>query len=500
MIWTRRVSAAVAAGAVIALAVAAPAPAQPAQPLHSATTTTVAPSSADERDPGRIAYVTPTGDVVVAASDGSSPITVGSGAVANDRGLTPLAWRQPASDAITYVRNDGALVVAPIDGSAPTILATDAVVPPAADEQILSWDISGSFLIYLAEPVPGRIESRTVDLTTAVEGGAPEIRPIGNPDRRTVLAQAFSPLDPIIYQKTADIDTGRQFTVAIVEPFKGTIYGSDFTLDDVTFTPDGRYAFAVSKGTGDVQQLVRLDMRNPRGVDLVSDHDRVCNPSVSPNGQTIVFAAGERCQEVWTIKSNGTDPKMLSDQIGASATFDVGAFSWSQDNQTITHAACTLDGERSTCGGGGYWDISVDGRDITPRAVAGSALREFRPLLRPVDVEIKIDGPIAYTGKMQIGTKSTAAPFTPSANEVIEVKAVDENDNARSFEIKAVHPTDSVWVSGTVRVIDGEFDETFPFFGRILPLSLGYARLRGIWTRSERLPLQSGQIVITIER
>src|SRR4051812_26995776 len=53
---------------------------------RAAVTTTTAPtvSSSD----GQVAYVTPTGDVVVAKGDGSSPVTVGHGAVTNRVGLT----------------------------------------------------------------------------------------------------------------------------------------------------------------------------------------------------------------------------------------------------------------------------------------------------------------------------------------------------------------------------------------------------------------------------
>jgi len=471
-----------------------------ATPQQGGSTTTTAPSGvASETDPGRIAYVRPNGDVVVAESDGSNAKVVGTGAVSNNLGLAPLAWREPAGDAVTYVRNDRALVTAPVDGGPPLILATDAVVPPDVDETILSWDLTGSFLIYLAEPTAGRIESRVVDLTTADDDTQPEIRTIGNPDRRVVLAQAFSPLDPIIYQKTADADTGAQFTVAIVEPFKGTIFGSDFSFDDVTFSPDGRYVFGVAKDTGDVQQMVRLSMRNPRGVDLVTDRDRICHPSVSPDGKLVVFAAGDRCQEIWTIKTNGTDPKRIVDSVSGTAVFDVGQFSWSLDGSTITHAACKRVGDDTTCGGG-YWDISVDGRDIRPRADAGSVLREQRALLRSIKVQIDITGPVTYSGRIQIGARSTEVPFANTPDEKLQVKGVDENDAARFFEVKAIHPISSVWVAGTVRVVDNGIDETFPFFGRILPFSLGYAKLRGIWTRSESLPIQSGQIVVTVER
>ena len=48
-----------------------------------------------------------------------------------------------------------------------------------------------------------------------------------------------------------------------------------------------------------------------------------------------------------------------------------------------------------------------------------------------------------------------------------------------------------------VAVIDSGFDETFPFFGRVLPYSIGYAKLRGLWVRSQKLPVAAGQVVVT---
>lgn len=489
---------------VVASLVAAVAIAPSAGVAAQQTPTTAPPTTLSLQDervaPGRVAYVTPTGDVVVADTDGANPKVIGSGAAANAQGLAPLAWRQPAADAVTYVRNDGALITAPIDGSAPIVLATDAVVPAQAEENILSWDVSGSFLVYLGRDATGQVVSRIVDLTTADEGTAPQIRTVGNPDRRTVLAQAFSPLDPIIYQRTADPDTGRKFTLAIVEPFKGTIFGSRFSLDDVTFTPDGKYVFAVSGGSGNVEQMVRISMRRPTTAELVTDHDRVCRPAVSPDAKLIVFAAGRRCREVWTIRSNGTDPKRIQRRVGDGAVFDAGDFSWSTDGRTITHASCTRAKKTTTCGGG-YWDIAVDGSSVDRRADAGSVLREQRPLLRPVKVKVDITGPIHYSGVMRMGAESVADPLSTAAtDQVIHVKGVDDNDNSRSFELSLIHPESSTWIGGNLRIVDSGFDETFPFFGRILPYSLGYAKLRGIWLRSESIPLQAGHVIITIER
>jgi len=494
---------AIVALAVVGTLVALSGSVAPTASLAGAQTTTTVDTSPAPKGPGRIAYVTPSRDVVVADSDGSNARIVGGGAVANAAGLTPLAWRQPAADAITYVRDDGALVVAPVNGDDVQVLATDAVVPAGADENILSWDLSGSLLIYLAQATPTRAESRVVDLTAADEAIPAEIRTIGGGERRTVLAQAFSPLDPIIYQKTADAESGRALTVAIVEPFEGTITGTPYNLDDAVFTPDGKYLFAVSKGSGNVEQLVRITVADPLGVDLVSDHEQVCQPSVSPNSRKVVFAAGPNCSEVWTININGTDPQRIVERAGGDATFAVGAFSWSQDNAIVSHAACTTAGDGldavTTCGGG-YLDISVADGSVQAGAEASSVLREFRALIRAVKVQVDITGPINYSGRLQVSSESVENAVKPSEQEVIDVRAVDETDNARSIDLRVAHDPDSVWVSGTLRIIDGDFDETFPFVGRVLPSSYGLAKMRGVWIRSESMPFQSGQLAVTFER
>ncbi len=129
-----------------------------------------------------------------------------------------------------------------------------------------------------------------------------------------------------------------------------------------------------------------------------------------------MFAAGKNCQEIWTIKSNGTDPKRIARSVGGTATFDVGNFSWSTDGKTITHAACKAVDGTSICGGG-YWDISVDGRTITPRAVAGSVLRTQQPLVRSVKVQVDVTGPIVYSGRMQAGSgRSPTRSSRPTRN------------------------------------------------------------------------------------
>jgi hypothetical protein len=101
---------------------------------------------------------------------------------------------------------------------------------------------------------------------------------------------------------------------------------------------------------------------------------------------------------------------------------------------------------------------------------------------------------------MKVGAKSVAPLVQRAPFELYDATAVDENDSRRTVTIKVFHPSDSVMVSGTITVSDGDFQQDFPFFGRILPLSYGYARLRGIWMRTSSAPFESGQIVATIER
>lgn len=475
-------------------------PASQATTQRQDSTTTAYPAVVGQGrvESGMVAYATPGGDVMVAKSDGSEAVRIGSDAQTNAAGLAPLAWRMPGADAITYVRRDGSLVTAPIDGREPLVHATDAVVPAGVTDEVIGWDVTGTFLLYLAQPVPGRIESRIVDFSTTTEGGPAEVRTIGDPINRRVRAQFFSSIDPIIYQDTVDPETGRAYTASILTAAGGSALNTEHSVDDATFSPDGRFLFAVSKASPLAQQLVRISLRDPLNADLVFDNERVCKPAVSPDGRLIVFGAGPDCSELWRINSNGTEPtRIAADVLGVS--FATGRFTWSLDSKTVSHPLCQGFEGSISCDGK-YLDFDVSSGSFIERAVAGNVVREARPLLREFKVGIDISGPIEYSGRMQVGDRSVAEVLSVSGGSAPSVKAVDALDSARSFELKLVHQYDSEFVAGTVRIVDTGFDETFPFFARLTPYSLGYARLRGIWTRSEQLPLTSGHIVITLER
>lgn len=480
----------------------------------TSTTSPTRVSNGLSDEPGQTAYVTPGGDVMVIDGDGGSPRRIGTGAAANSAGLAPMAWRQPAADAVAYVRRDRALVVAPTNGDPPIVLANDAVVPADADESILSWDLSGSLIIYLAETRPGHVESRMISLSTAKAGEPAENQAIGDAARRRVLAQTFSPLDPYIIQRTRDVDTGGELTLALVNPSSGSTIGTPFSLDDPTFSPDGKFLFAVSHGPGKIDQLVRVSVVDPTTIELVADQEGICSPRVSPDARRIVFGGGADCDEVWVINADGTDPVRLGENIDVDQSFAVGTFSWSADAATVSHPACVGSRDRSTCSGG-YWDVPTDGGPAVQRARAGSVLREFRSLLRPIKATIEVLGPISYDGSMQVGAQSvggklealaedgspaTDVPKGGVADGAVEFKAIDEVNNARSFEMKLFHGADSSFLNGTVRIIDGGFDQTFNFFGRLAPRSYGFVKLRGIWMSTAQVPFKMGHLLVTLER
>jgi len=499
------VAAAVAVTAVLAGITAPGTAAAPSAPAASAAlrldaqgttpSTTAAPGA---RSQGRLAYVTAAGEVVVADGDGTDARPVGRDAATNAVGLAPLAWRQPGAESIAYVRTDGSLVVARVDGGGELVVATDAAVPSYADEQLLSWDVTGTFLSYLGEVAPGTFESRVVDFSQSEETSNWQVRTVGNPDKRIVLAQAFSPIDPIMWQRTVDPETSREFTLALVEPVGGGIVGVPFGLGDPSISPDGRVLYGVVRDAAGVSQLVRIRISKPR-IEPIFDNPSVCKPMASPDATKVVFGAGDRCEEVWVIDADGDNPRRISRQLGADADFRQGVFSWSRDGRTVSHAACTAEGDLTRCGGG-YWDIDVDGRSARRGAVAGSVVREQRPLIRPVKVRIEVDGPVRYSGRLRVGAQSVGQLVGRSQSQLIEATARDDDDPSRRFVVKLTTGPGSSFVAGTLRIVDGDFDESFTFMGRAALASYGYARVRGVWMRTGQIPFQSGQLVLTLER
>lgn len=444
--------------------------------------------------PGRIAYVTPSGSVFVAESDGSKAIAIGQDAATNSDGLAPIAWG-PVGDIIAYVRTDGALVFAPANGQGETrVVATDAIVPATGGENLLTFDPTGVAIAYFRATPSGVPQVALVYFDGPTEGTTTAL---SDPATRVPLEVAFSPLDPFLYLRSADVETGREFTVAAVEPTAGTPVGSPFSVDDPTFSPDGAYIYGVlNKG---IDQIVRVDSASGR-VDLIREQDRICNPTTSPDAKRLVYGAGPTCSEVWVIDADGQNPKRIVEPMGGAVSFASGNFSWSLDGRTISHAACTASIETATCGGA-YLDIKVAGGAVVTRAVAGTVLREIRPLVKAIKVKVEATGPISFNDRLLISQQSGGGLLGLRRGGAADVKAVDERDPRRSFALRLVAGVRSPFVSGTVRVQDPSgFDQTFTVIGSVAVRSFRTVSLRALYVSTSSMPFRSGRFNLTLYR
>lgn len=454
--------------------------------------TSVAPSLTAA---GRIAYVTPGGDVVVAAADGSDPLTVGAGAVVNQSGLAPLAW-SPVGDRIAYVRNDGALVLASTDAEQPPIIAaTNAVVSPTASEKILSFDVTSTAVAYLAAGVNGAPHA-AVALYDGPSSG--EIVPLTDPTTRIPEEFRFSPLDPVLYLQSRSADTGLPLPIALVDPFNHSPFDSPLNATDPTFAPDGSKVYGVIELGA--SQLVSINVVDAK-FELLRDQDRICGPQPSPDGNRIAYGAGKTCNELWVMRSDGTDARRVAKLSGRS-TFAGATLSWSLDGTVLSHAACRLGAEEALSCGGGYLDVDLTTGVVSRRAEAGSVLREYRPLIKPLKATIEMRGPIRYDGGMVVRSSQAPQLLQRPRDAVVTVHAFDDRDERRAFDLKLLTTTDSLYVNGTIRIQDpaADFDEEVFVFGQILVQSYRYGVFRGIWIRSSSMPFKTGLIDLTVYR
>lgn len=453
---------------------------------------TVAPSLTAA---GRIAYVTPTGDVVVAAADGSDPRTVGSGAVRNARGLSPLAW-SPVGDLVAFVRSDHALVLASTDGSEPPIIAaTDAIVTPDASEKILSFDVTGTAIAYLRSSLNGTSQAAVALYDGPSKG---EVIPLTDPISRIPVEFRFSPLDPILYLQSLSADTGLRLPVAVVDPFNHNPYPSPLNARDVVFAPDGASVYGVVE-IGQ-SQIVDLDVVTG-SVELLRDQDRICDPQPSPDGNRIAYGAGKTCNELWVMRSDGTGAKRVA-RLGGRSTLDGGMLSWSLDGTIVSHAACRAGTDETVTCGGAYLDVDVTTGVVSRRADAGSAVREYRPLIKPLKATVEMRGPVSYKGGMVVRSQQAPQMFRLPRDTTVKINAIDDRDERRSFDVQLLTTRDSQYVTGTIRIQDPaeNFDQTMFIFGQVLVQSYRHAVLRAIWIQSSSIPFKSGIIDLTVYR
>ena len=321
--------------------------------------------------------------------------------------------------------------------------------------------------------------------------------PLSDPATRVPLEVAFSPLDPFLYLRSADVETGREFTVAAVEPTAGTPVGSPFSVDDPAFSPDGAFIYGViNKG---IDQIVRVDSSSGR-VDLIREQDRICNPTPSPDAKRVVYGAGPTCSEVWVIDADGLNPKRIVEPMGGAVSFASGDFSWSLDGRTISHAACTASIETATCGGA-YLDIKVAGGAVVTRAVAGTVSARDPAAGEGHQGEGRGDRSDRVQRPLLISQQSGGGLLGLRGGGAADVKAVDERDPRRSFAVRLVAGVRSPFVSGTIRVQDPSgFDQTFSVIGSVAVRSFRTVSLRAIYVSTSSMPFRSGRFNLTLYR
>lgn len=565
----RRLTVAVAVASLSCVAWLAPtvdAQFEPSPTSTSSTTTTTASDGDDNEEsngvggrvePGRIAWVTPTRDLMIAKADGTEERKIGADVARNRVGLSPLAW-SPTGDRIAYVRPSGQLVVASTNGAGETVVATDAVVPSDSDETTVSFDVSGSTVAYL-----GGSQDRWNAVVVNLESGLSEA--LNDPDARQILGMRYSSSDPFLYLLSRDAETGAPFTVSLIEPVAGRIFPTPWAYEDPTFSPDGEYLVAVAPSQK-ADQLVRIDTTRGRP-EVIADRDQICQPAVSPDAREVIFAAGELCDEVWVVDIDGTDLRQVVRSVGSSQSFAEGAFTWSLDGSVVSHPACRVLDVGMACGGA-YWDIdpqgSPEGRSaIVARQEAGSVSRETAPLIRAAKVEVQFRGSVNYSGKLLVSPESVGKLLSDPSGSVVEAKVVDELDEGRFLSLKLQHTDRSRFLNGLLRISDagggtttqsdvsggstttlvplgsippdqvsstvaqapgggeadesdsggdgGEvaddseverepIDETVYVFVSAIAISFRYAELQGIWMQTDRFPWRTGTMTLKVTR
>jgi len=476
-----------------------PAGAPDASAQTGGTTTTrggsaTTPRATDNVRPGRVAYVTSAGEVVVAKSDGSDPVVIGTGAVANGMGLAPISW-DPFGASIAYVRNDGALVMAPVDGGEARVVATDAAVPSSATDQLLSFDVLGQTLSYIRQTAPGRYRAQVVGVGSLTGTTAP----VGDVDRMPVSLQ-WSPLDAYLLYVSSDATTGGDTNLGFALP-GGAIVRSSVQLIDPTYSADGSNLYGILRGYG-VDQLVQLDI-DDFSVKVLLERKHICHPAVSPKGDRIVFGSGPdaSCSEVWLSAADGSNPKRIYERVGSNVVFNAGVFSWSLDGSVISHPSCRMLTSGPSCGSDGYWDLDPGGGRATQR-VGANVRREIRPQLKSVKVRFDVTGPFTYQRTMVISSDAAGDVLNQERSTSISVTAKDERNTSRSFSLDTVGIPGQRYTAGALRIVDPDrkVDRTVTILATAIITGYRFAAIRGIWLDTSSMPFTSGRVDVTINR
>lgn len=461
---------------------------------QASTTTTTRRTAVDNVRPGRVAFTNEAGEVLVALSDGTDPLVVGRGAATNAIGLAPLAW-DPFGASIAYVRTDGSLMLAPADGGEERVVATDAVVPPDATDQLLSFDVLGQTLSYVRQPAPGQYRAQVIGIATAEAVSAP----IGDVDR-IPLSIEWSPLDAFLLYVSASTSSAKDTYLAFAFPGGGSTRSS-VQLVDPTFSPDGSVVYGILRAQG-ADQMVKIAIDDLK-VAVMFERPHICHPSVSPGGDEVIFGSGDddTCSEVWIAPTDGTKAKRLYRRVGSNVVFSAGAFSWSLDGSAVSHPSCRMLTEGPRCGTDGYWDLSPDGKDPVQRA-GRNVRREVRPTLKSVKVRFDLTGPFTYERTMVVSAEAAGSVLNNERSTTIDFSSKDERNSSRSFSLTSVGVEGERYTAGTLTIKDPDrkVDREVSIMATAVITGYRFAAIRGIWLDTSVMPFTSGLLDIRITR
>ena len=465
---------------------------------------------------GEVAYVTADGKVLVGTGN-AAPVQVADGAALGRGGQAAVAV-SPNADVVAYVRANGELAMLPVGGGKATVLATDVSTASLGRAPSIAWNSTGDRISYLAigtqamvpppssTPTPLSQGAFRVPIPTGVLGNVVKvvdrngavISTIGDPSTRSMSGVTASPSDDVLVLDSVIPGTSKPYTLSLSSSSVGALDPTVFSADDATFSPDGRFVLAVGPDKGK-DEIVRVSTDTLDRATLTSD-DKICGPSVSPDGTRIVYAAGADCDRLMLISSKGgravdVTPKNAPKHV----TYGVGDLGWTVEGRFITYATCTTGSGQADCGGPTNFLNPDSGHQFAgPEATTVAPIR--RPLVQNIYFDIDFRGPLKFSHSFVIDAKIEGQLDRPTDSSGVLTARL--TDGGTILDVKIQEVTGQNFVTGQMTITDpqGGIDRTFLVIGRINLVGIRVFSLSGMWLSTNDLPFATGEFNAAIRR
>lgn len=520
------ISSALAVLTVVVLLVAPSRP-DPEATQSSPSTSISAPGTEPSDEPvlpsGRVAYLDGQGRVLL-GSGAEPPVEVASGAALDESGLGSVAIA-PTADVLAYVRSDGALVLVPLgvlDGAAgePRVLATDVALDEVGSARAIGWDATGSRLAYLAvgteqmaEPRPAEPpplsaatgvfraplpEGALGNVVKVVDRDGVELNRIGDPSLRSMVGLVVSASDDLMLLESVAPDTGLPYTLALASLEADSELPTVLSADDPAFSPDGNFVVAVGSGQ-ERNDLLRIATDSLARASLVIE-DRICSPSVSPDGTRIAYAAGPGCSRLKLISSRGGTAIDITPQTGpGERSFGTGALGWTAEGRYITFSDCVATDGPVRCSGPVTF-LEPDQRRAIEGPDASTVAPYLRPLLQDLQLDLVMSGPLDYEVSHTLTSEAEGSfqSLEGGAGRV-DVEIVD-GEQLVGLELQVGDSND--FATGRLTVVDpaAGIDRSFLIVATPVVIGTRVVSLSGMWVSTDELPVLSGQFRLGVRR